>query len=374
MLLLDTMTHGNATREIRRAESALMRSLDLGSMWRACSRLVSLALPVHSCSLMFDIDGYEPNQAKHYLVDTCEATGVPVNSLAVSKPYLIANPQVRWYTLSQIVSQDALAGERLLAQDPDPAWKEFIHLAFWRESRLEAVLSIRVQRSVSSLSEAELLFVTNLYAALDAGLHRVHALEAERLQYKALETLMYKLPLAALLVDRHALPLYMTAEARKLLEDWDRSLAPTARGRLPDGIRDALQALVRRQLLPGADHAAGRQPADVVLPHPRDPGARIKLSVGQPLLSSSRCCFVVTLERLGAVNARLAMSSPAALHALHKLSPGERKVAALVVEGLRNEAIAQLLCRSRKTIESQLSSIYRKLDVNTRTQLARLFS
>jgi DNA-binding NarL/FixJ family response regulator len=46
----------------------------------------------------------------------------------------------------------------------------------------------------------------------------------------------------------------------------------------------------------------------------------------------------------------------------------------LVAAGLSNGAIAQKLCRSRKTIESQISSIFRKLNVGNRTQVATLLS
>ena len=63
-----------------------------------------------------------------------------------------------------------------------------------------------------------------------------------------------------------------------------------------------------------------------------------------------------------------------ALPLLKCLSPSERKVAGLVASGLRNDAIAERLCRSRKTIESQISSIFRKLNVSNRTQLARLLN
>ena len=55
-----------------------------------------------------------------------------------------------------------------------------------------------------------------------------------------------------------------------------------------------------------------------------------------------------------------------------KLSPTETRVAELVLDGMRNDEIANHLQRSRKTIESQVSSIFRKLDVANRTQLARL--
>jgi DNA-binding NarL/FixJ family response regulator len=70
----------------------------------------------------------------------------------------------------------------------------------------------------------------------------------------------------------------------------------------------------------------------------------------------------------------LESTSPRALPLLKCLSPSERKVAMLVAAGLSNDAIAQKLCRSRKTIESQISSIFRKLNVGNRTQVARLLS
>ncbi|AXQ31759.1 LuxR family transcriptional regulator [Solimonas sp. K1W22B-7] len=61
-----------------------------------------------------------------------------------------------------------------------------------------------------------------------------------------------------------------------------------------------------------------------------------------------------------------------ALAALNKLSPSEQRVARLVVEGLRNEQIAERLCRSPRTVEFQLHNVFRKLGVGNRVQLSRL--
>ena len=46
-------------------------------------------------------------------------------------------------------------------------------------------------------------------------------------------------------------------------------------------------------------------------------------------------------------------------------------MAALVAEGLANSEIACVLGVSRRTIESHVSSAYRKLDVSSRVGLAR---
>ena len=56
------------------------------------------------------------------------------------------------------------------------------------------------------------------------------------------------------------------------------------------------------------------------------------------------------------------------------LTSGELKIALLVAQGLTNREVAAALFLSPKTVEHHLSSIYRKLDVRSRTQLARLFA
>ena len=50
------------------------------------------------------------------------------------------------------------------------------------------------------------------------------------------------------------------------------------------------------------------------------------------------------------------------------------KIALLVAQGLTNREVAASLFLSPKTIEHHLSAIYRKLDVRSRTQLARLLA
>jgi DNA-binding CsgD family transcriptional regulator len=52
------------------------------------------------------------------------------------------------------------------------------------------------------------------------------------------------------------------------------------------------------------------------------------------------------------------------------LTPAERRVAELAAKGKTNPEIAQDLFVTRKTIETQLGSVYRKLDISSRVQLA----
>ena len=58
-------------------------------------------------------------------------------------------------------------------------------------------------------------------------------------------------------------------------------------------------------------------------------------------------------------------------NATRTLTAAESQIAALVAEGMTNKDIAAALFLSPKTIEFHLGHIYRKLDIHSRTQLAR---
>jgi DNA-binding CsgD family transcriptional regulator len=54
-----------------------------------------------------------------------------------------------------------------------------------------------------------------------------------------------------------------------------------------------------------------------------------------------------------------------------ELTPSERRIAELVAEGRTNKEVAATLFVAERTVESALTQIYRKLDVRSRTELAR---
>ena len=53
-----------------------------------------------------------------------------------------------------------------------------------------------------------------------------------------------------------------------------------------------------------------------------------------------------------------------------ELTPTERRVAQLVAEGLTNKEVAGALMSSVRAVEANLTRIYAKLGVRSRTQLA----
>ncbi|MDP2712806.1 MAG: AAA family ATPase [Solirubrobacteraceae bacterium] len=77
------------------------------------------------------------------------------------------------------------------------------------------------------------------------------------------------------------------------------------------------------------------------------------------------------LSELEVAGARL---QRAALRGADALSPSERRVVALAIEGLSNRQIAEALFVTRKAVEWHLGNAYRKLDVRSRHELADALS
>ncbi|MFI8520314.1 AAA family ATPase [Streptomyces sp. NPDC085481] len=67
-----------------------------------------------------------------------------------------------------------------------------------------------------------------------------------------------------------------------------------------------------------------------------------------------------------------ATAAPEADGPLAALTPREREISALVAEGLTNQAVADRLCLSPRTVESHVARVYRKTGVMTRAGLASL--
>lgn len=63
-----------------------------------------------------------------------------------------------------------------------------------------------------------------------------------------------------------------------------------------------------------------------------------------------------------------------AFDAREHLTPQESQIAALVAQGMTNREVGEAIYLSPKTVEFHLTRVYRKLDLNTRAELVRLFA
>jgi DNA-binding CsgD family transcriptional regulator len=329
--------------------------------WQATRHLLEGLMSLHSCSLMLNIVGTEPVTAHHHVVYNRDAHYKPPSNLKIVYEYLNRHRKVRLYTFSQVVAEDPHAIHRRIEQLGD--WTEFVHLAFWDGERPDAVLSLRRE---GSFSGDELEWLNQLHPAIDAAIRRLRIIEGERFQRTAFERFVRGLPIPAILLTSDEQLSFATDEGYEACAIWNRgergarALNPRRTFELPLEIAAACSRLrpppkasdlvesIRHRELPMVARIECVQPG-------RGPWARPG--------------FLVTFNRDEAQ--RTNAHEQRVLRVLQALSPCERRVALLAAEGYRNREIALRLNRSGRTIEYQLNSIYRKMNLQHRAQLVR---
>ena len=172
---------------------------------------------------------------------------------------------------------------------------------------------------------------------------------------------------AVMLINAQGAEQFVTAEARRMCEQWNLGLkdmtSPSGQDlRLPAAVGGLLQIAVSRGCDVGKTGVRVRHPRVAELAVTIHPGGSVP---------GFRSCMGWLITFVGGTEAAACQLDSRAEHMLSRLTPCDRRVAMLVAEGLSNEDIAQRLRRSRRTIEFQLNAVYRKLDMHGRTQLVR---
>ena len=119
-----------------------------------------------------------------------------------------------------------------------------------------------------------------------------------------------------------------------------------------------------------ANHNLRRSATERTIAHIRAPisaNVRMTRSESTPLADPG---FLITFENKRSGSPNLSISREPVLAALTPLTPREREIAILCGEGMTNAEIAAAGCRSVGTIKAELHSVFKKLGVRTRTELA----
>lgn len=184
-----------------------------------------------------------------------------------------------------------------------------------------------------------------------------------------LELLCNALPVGALVLDSDHQIVFANREGAELLAQWTnpRAASKVRAAAVPREIANACDGL-RRGKSPGATpqgrpHFGGR----VFVAHPTNQDLSAVVALERSPRDRRLALFCVFLhDRL-----RENLVSGRRDH-LAMLTVAERRVAKLVVQGLRNREIAASLGKSITTVKSQLATVYGKLQVTSRMQLAAL--
>ncbi len=181
-----------------------------------------------------------------------------------------------------------------------------------------------------------------------------------------LSALLDDMPVGLLVLDASGQPLWCNEEAARACAVWNHGERRAA------ALRARKAFAVPPALLEACRHLEANPPATehVTSEHERGLHARVRrhAPAGHPP------AFHIQLDYRRPRGDRHRPLSPGAVALLARLSEREREVAMRVREGLRNAEIAAALRRSPLTIKTQLASIYAKLGVRGRTQVAALLN
>ena len=150
-----------------------------------------------------------------------------------------------------------------------------------------------------------------------------------------------------------------------------RRLNPRRSYQLPPTIAEACQKLGATER--DAPKTKTETDRKLRVPHPSDSRLVAQVVIDLPLNSPwTRPVYRVLFFLDRSIDDVALSAKPSALALLQRLTANERRVALLVTEGCNNREIGERIGKSNRTVECQLTEIYRKLEVENRVQLTRI--
>lgn len=201
----------------------------------------------------------------------------------------------------------------------------------------------------------------------------------EQLDDNSLSTFIWDLPTSALLLDWDLVPRHFNAAAVELCNVWRTGLSAFAKKTPHNKIYVPQDILSHIPLLkPRIESAKLARPGPLrpvefeTVHHPSIAGLFAKIYfIPSKSLTLSRGRFLVQLYY---DRGALAPTSSTVYTNLSRLSRTEREVALQAAKGLSNVEIGQLLGKSPGTVKVQLGHAFKKLNLNSRVQLANVLA
>jgi DNA-binding CsgD family transcriptional regulator len=354
---------------------SLHAAMDVGSFWKAIQQLLAAAIPNRLIGLMLQPNPILPMIARWTLpMPDGFFTAEPLEN------YIAAQQRQRFVRISDLFSnrsrlmKSAFYGRYMAPQKCAYG----VCLFFWKRQRLICVIAIMRTATQGDFSLAEMNLIRQLYPQFLTALCRLRSLEREHLLRMDLEEFLSRLPLPTILLRWNLKPIYQNRAARDFCAVWekgpeDAQLTKTT-SPIPSEILDRCRLLkqqwahAQRPIAPQTGFNEER------VHHPRSPHLRATLHLKQ--LSSCGVAqphFLIECEDLRR-HAALSTGPTASARLPHlvRLTRREQEVARLVCEGRSNQEIADAGCLSLPMVKKHLHTIFRKLEVSSRSRLIAL--
>ena len=353
---------------------ALHSAVDVDSFWTAVQRVFAESFPSRNLGLTLQHNPVRPTIAKwqHSIPDGA-IDPEPLEA------FLSAHPR------SEIVRDidvfpdrgDLLKSAFYRDYMKPRKCKHAIGLCFWSGPRLACVITIMRSARQGEAAQPEIKLLRRLYAEFNIALRRIRSLEREHSARAAFETFLRRLPLPIMLLRWNLKLAYQNKAAREFCMAWRvgsvASRELKAEGPVPDEILDGCRRLKRRWEKASGVNAAQPAIAQESFHHPEWDHLRVTITIAHVnTVGLTPPNFLVQCEEIRAPAADGPPSADATLAHLARLTSREQEVTRLACEGRTNQEIANESCLSVQMVKKHLHSIFRKLEVPSRSRLLAL--
>ncbi len=356
----------------------LHAALTLRELWRALRYLAREALS--SNSLTFEVGHGADGLARKVYRQAHPYTAREQRSDHPVRAWLLSHAGAPACRLSDVAPASELAGtpfhERVMRRE---GWDKILCVASWGGRELQGTLNFHRGAGLADFSSREMRLAEAFQPHFQTALTRVLAYEEAGHLAAHFASMLEEVPIGLLLLDWDLRPLWYNGEAAHVCAVWNHgerraaALNPRRAFRVPPALARAC-AEMRGAWAAAGGARRGQAQAPRVL-SVAGLGLHAQLAVralgANPLLQPA---FQVQLDYRRPRGDRHRPLSPGQVALLARLSKREREVAMRVREGLRTGEIAAELGRSPHTIKVQISSIFAKLGVASRSRVAMLLN
>jgi len=354
----------------------LHRAMDVRSFWKAVHRVLSASIPNHSVGLSLQQSQAVP------VVSRCTRS-MPDDFFAAAplQNHATQPRRKKLVRLSDLFTNRS-SYERSAFYRRYMAPQKCAHgvaLFFWKRQRLICAIAILRTAKHADFSPAELTLLRQLYSQFVAALRRIESLERERSVRVNFQQFLGGLPLPTMILRWNLKPIYQNQAAREFCAVWEKGPEEAKRTKanspVPAEIVDQCRVLKQRWVDPHSQMRSKRQTefTEEQVQHPRSSDLRATIQLTQIKSAGvARPHFLIACEDLCRNVAAFRRPQLFRLPAFARLTRREREVAQLACEGHSNKEIAENACLSLQTVKKHLHSVFRKLEVPSRTRLVAL--
>jgi DNA-binding CsgD family transcriptional regulator len=354
----------------------LHSAVDVKSFWKAVHRVLSISIPNHSAGLSLQQSPGVPLLSRW-------TRSIP-NDFFVSEPLRSYGMQQRRKKLVRVAdlftNRSSFERSAFYRRYMGPQKCAYgLAFLFWTRQRLICTIVILRTAKQGDFSPAELKLVRQLYPQFLAALRRIESLERERSVRVNFQQFLRRLPLPTIVLRWNLKTIYQNPAAREFCAVWEKGPEDAKRTKasspIPSEILDQCRVLKQQWLNAQSQTRSERQIefTQEQVHHPRSPNLRATIQLTQIKSASvARPHFLIACEDLCRNGVAFRRPGLFRLPTFARLTRREREVAQLACEGHSNKEIAEDACLSLQTVKKHLHSVFRKLEVPSRSRLVAL--